>query len=80
MLQMRLIQQQDDQISPRFFNTNWLLSDHLSPFNDSSSLQNRPLLLFEVFKDNVEEYLELCVIQVSVYYFCFDMLLILICC
>lgn len=69
---MRLIQQQDEHMPPKFLNPNWLLSDYSrSSFNDSSSNRNRPLLLFEVFKDENEEYTELCIIQVKIIHFYF---------
>lgn len=59
--QMRLIEQQDDHLSPKFLNYNWLLSDR----SDTVSSKNRPMLLFEVCNEpGSEEYAELCIIQV----------------
>lgn len=62
---MRLIEQQEEHISPKFLNSHL---QHLSDLrsNDSApSFKSRPLLVFEVYKDSAEEYVELCVIQVG---------------
>ena len=59
---MRLIQQ-DEYMPPKFLNPNWLLSDYRNSFCDIATF-NRPLLLFEVYKDEKEEYTDLCIIQV----------------
>ena len=61
---MRLIEQQDDHLSPKFLNCNWLLSDR----SDTVFSKNRPLLLFEVCDQaEAEEHIELCIIQVCLF-------------
>ncbi len=65
---MRLIEQQEEHISPKFLNSHLQHLSDLRSGNDSGSgpsFKSRPLLVFEVYKDSAEEYVELCVIQVG---------------
>lgn len=63
---MRLIETQEDHISPKFHNSNWHFSDLRN--DSSSSFKSRPLLVFEVSRDSAEDNVELCVIQVRKFF------------
>lgn len=66
---MRMIETQEDHITPKFLNANWHFSDLRNDgasgaSSSSSSSKGRPLLVFEVPRDSAEDNVELCVIQV----------------
>ncbi|KAI2798197.1 Ubiquitin carboxyl-terminal hydrolase 19 [Blomia tropicalis] len=60
---VRIIQPLDNHLFPKYPNPNWLLADYGTTAKESNN--NRQLLLFEVFDDEQEDYVEIYIMQRS---------------
>lgn len=63
---MKITEQIDPNQTLKFLNSNWRLSDYLKS-NDNPYDKTPLFLLFETGVDDSEEFVELCVMQVSFY-------------